>query len=743
MALLRQPSFAGGELGEGFWGRTDMARHAVGVRYARDFLVTKTGALQNRGGFRYLGPALNTGYYRSRLTPFIVSDTKSYVLEWCHYTLRVWANGALVYSGGAPLLLATPYPAGQLAALRFVQSGDVLTLTHPAVPPHELKRTSETSWALTDRNAPLRPPYFPGYTPALLQPLPLAGTTENPAREWRYAVTTLGVDSDGTGWESSPYEVSQAVTRTLEGATYTYSFAPVPTQLSVSTTTPLWVIWHTYYEPPTEWPTSFRLLGWRVYRGRGGLFGFIGQTREFSLLDVGDEPDYAQPPPKGLNPFEVYEYDNENPYAPGTLARTEYPSTCAYHGDRLWLGGTVQRPATLWGSTVGDYSNFDARVPSTDDETVEVTLASRRREAVRWLASREDLLIGTSENVWALSAADGGHVVATQPLYARVETTQGCAAVEPVQVGDSILFVGAKGEGLHSLHGVENKRAWAVDDLGLWAPHLATSILEMAYTEEDSVVWALRTDGNLVALTYSRAQELAAWTLHETPGGHIESICAVPEGGRDVLYVSVLRWVKEANGSSTEVRNVERLEPHRDEATYGVFLDSSTVSSATNATVTGLQHLRGLDVYAVVNGAPFGPLTVPQSGVLPLPEAAQALPQSVVVVGLPYVPSLETLDAASAQAELSTRKKVVASVSFEVVASAGLWAGERLAEAHNFSEWQQREVQHGYALGPLHTGLVTLPLLSTWNTGGRAALQQRLPLPLTVTGLVREVVLGG
>ena len=97
---------------------------------------------------------------------------------------------------------------------------------------------------------------------------------------------------------------------------------------------------------------------------------------------------------------------------------------------------------------------------------------------------------------------------------------------------------------------------------------------------------------------------------------------------------------------------------------------------------------------------------MPNDGVLPLPAAAQSLPRDYVVVGLPYTPALETLDTASAQTELATRKKVVAAVSFEVVASAGLWAGETLAEADNFAEWPQREVQHGYALGPLHTGRV-------------------------------------
>ena len=266
--------------------------------------------------------------------------------------MRVWTNGALVYSGDVPLLLSSPYSASQLAALRYVQSGDVLTLTHPEVRPHELRRLSETSWLLTDRNAPLRPNWFPEFSPSLLQPLPLAGTAENPLREWRYAVTTLGEDSDGTGWESSPYEVTQAMTRTLEGATYVYSFAPAPTALSVSASTPAWVTWP--YSEDMAWPLSFRMRGWRVYRGRGGLFGFIGQTRELGFLDVGKEPDYAQSPPQRRNPFEVYEYDNANPFGAGTLARVEYPATCAYHADRMWFGGTVQRPLTLWGSGVGD-----------------------------------------------------------------------------------------------------------------------------------------------------------------------------------------------------------------------------------------------------------------------------------------------------------------------------------------------------------------------------------------------------
>ena len=741
MAALRQPSFAGGELGETLWGRTDLARHAVAVRYARDFLVTKTGALQNRGGFVYLGDALNIAGERSRLTPFVYSDTVSYVLEWCRYKLRVWTNGYLVTSGGVPLQLDTPYSTDELSALRYVQSGDVLTLTHPAHPPHELRRKSATEWELTEVVF-TRPPFYSyAEKPRMREygseeegapnPSPNYGDKTHAAHEWKYKVTTVGERGDGSRFESTPFTVREIIRAEDEEVLF------APAKFAPASDAPVWLTWASQGQASTPWEyVGVRILSFRFYRGRGTIFGYLGEAGGFEFYDDGVAPDYAQPPPQGRNPFNVYAY--AAPDSPGTLLRTEYPATCAYHSDRLWFGATLQRPTTLWGSRSGDYGNFDSQDFSTEDEAVEVTFASRTREEVRWLASREDLLVGTSGSVWALSAADGSYVKGNETPFARVESSQGCAAVEPVQVGDSVLFVGAKGGGLHSLHPVENKRAWAADDVGLWAPHLPVGVRELAYTEEDSVLWVLRAgDGKLAALTYSRGQELAAWTLHAT--GWIESICAVPEGGRDALYACVLRFVKESNGDSTQVRYIERLEPHRADAVHGVFLDSSIKAFDVEGQLSGLTHLRGLEVMLVLDGAPYGPFTVPDSGVLPLPVPYAEW----AVVGLPYVPSLETLDAAFAKSEVSARSKIVSHVSFELVASSGFFAGERLDEADGFTEWPQREVQHGYGMGPLHTGLVTLPVLSAWNTGGRAALQQRRPLPLTITGMVREVVLGG
>jgi hypothetical protein len=90
--------------------------------------------------------------------------------------------------------------------------------------------------------------------------------------------------------------------------------------------------------------------------------------------------------------------------------------------------------------------------------------------------------------------------------------------------------------------------------------------------------------------------------------------------------------------------------------------------------------------------------------------------------------------------EMKTAQKLVREVVIEVEASRGLWAGETFDELR---EWQQRTVTDGYGVLQPYTGLVKIPIASTWNRGGRAVLRQTEPLPLTILGVTREVEFGG
>jgi hypothetical protein len=137
-----QTSFARGEVSPFLFGRTDLAGWAQGLRTLRNFTVRPEGCVSNRQGFGFVKSALTATSKASILIPFIFSATQSYVIEVGAATAQVFSNGALVIGA----TFATPWAAGDLALLRWAQSTDTLTLTHPKYPPYEIKRTSASSF---------------------------------------------------------------------------------------------------------------------------------------------------------------------------------------------------------------------------------------------------------------------------------------------------------------------------------------------------------------------------------------------------------------------------------------------------------------------------------------------------------------------------------------------------------------------------------------------------------------------
>lgn len=142
-----QVSFAAGELAPSLWGREDLAKYAVGLRTLKNFTVHPHGGVSNRAGMRCVA---ETKYADKavRLVPFEYSDTDAYLLEFGDEYVRFYKNGAQLVKDGSPYELETPYLEGELSALSFAQSADVLFIVHPNHPPMELARYSDTNWTL-------------------------------------------------------------------------------------------------------------------------------------------------------------------------------------------------------------------------------------------------------------------------------------------------------------------------------------------------------------------------------------------------------------------------------------------------------------------------------------------------------------------------------------------------------------------------------------------------------------------
>lgn len=307
-----------------------------------------------------------------------------------------------------------------------------------------------------------------------------------------------------------------------------------------------------------------------------------------------------------------------------------WPACGVFYQGRLYLGGLASRPATILGSKVGDYWNFDPG-RGLDDEGIDVTIDTDQVNAVLALAATRNLHAFTTGGEHVLRGAGEGPIT---PATVRVEeqTRHGAEPGLPVLEADGALyFVERGGAALreHTYSDVDG--AWGSAPASLLAEHLIRAPRDLAVSRNavrsglrpagaGNYVFVVNDDGTVAVLTVLRSQEVVAWSLWET-AGQVRAM-AVLDGG--------IAWWAVARGGTV------RLERWED----GLLLDAAvrTPLAAPTWTLGGLDHLNGMTVAVVGDGAARPPQTVTAGQVAVDPPATAELQ-----VGLPFLPVLRTM----------------------------------------------------------------------------------------------------
>lgn len=154
----------------------------------------------------------------------------------------------------------------------------------------------------------------------------------------------------------------------------------------------------------------------------------------------------------------------------------------------------------------------------------------------------------------------------------------------------------------------------------------------------DPILWATRTDGTLLSLTYEREQNVLAWARHPMKTGDtVSSVAVIPGASEDEVWLVVARSI---DGST--VYYLEQMQP-RDFGDYqknAWFVDSGLSYDGADADgiVTGLDHLEGEEVVILVDGA-VAPRQTVASGSVNVGSAIT----SKAIVGLPFRYTLQPM----------------------------------------------------------------------------------------------------
>ena len=442
----------------------------------------------------------------------------------------------------------------------------------------------------------------------------------------------------------------------------------------------------------------------------------------------------------GIVIIDLNETGSTTDFALGSFSDTSgYPSCVTFFEQRLVFAGTTVQPQTLFFSRSADYENFDDKYHETvaDDDAIVYTIASNQVNAIRFMTATRTLIIGTAGGEFAVNGAGVGEAITPTNILINKQSNHGAANVDGIAVGNATLFLQRAKRKIRELAFNFDVDGYVAPDLTILAEHITESgITQMAYQEEpNSIIWCVRTDGQLLGFTYQREQQVTAWHRHIIGGAFgsgnavVESVEVLPTDDSEYqVWVIVKRTI---NGATK--RYVEYLHDlnfdETDDTSFN-YLDSQLAyDGSATTTISGLSHLEGQEVSILADGSTHPNKTVASGGIT-LDRSA-----TKVKVGLPYVSLLQTMriDAGSQNGTSQSKTKRIYEITARLYESIGIEIGP---DIDNMERIPFRSSANAMNSGVnVFTGDKDIEFRGNYETDGFIVVRQTQPLPLTILSL--------
>jgi hypothetical protein len=479
------------------------------------------------------------------------------------------------YTGGATAAriyttFSSPYQLADLPYLKVVQSADVMSLccvnqeTGTEYPPIDLSRLAANNWDFTETT----------FASAINAPTGCTATTSvtgSPATQYAYCVTA--VDSV-TGEESIASNVAYITNSddiAVVAGSHTITWNPVAGAAS-----------YNVYQAPPSYDTPVPVGSAFGYLGTttGTQFVNTNILADFSttpplalnpfapsqILSVGTIPSagtFAQATTSatintttgsggviipvvvgGIVVAAIVQNGGQNYNgATDTVTFTDsgtsatvtagldvgpatgnYPAVPNYFQSRRVYANTLNNPDTVFASQTGAYTNMDQSFPPVDSDAIITTPWGQQVNGISAMQPMPGgLILGTGLDAWQLSGAGGaGSTWTPASESAQPQESNGFSATLPLlRVNYDILYVQQNGTVVRDLQYNFFVNIYAGTDISLLSSHLFDDFQMVTWAWAKvpwKIVWATRSDGKFLSLTFDKEEQLKGWARHDTNG---------------------------------------------------------------------------------------------------------------------------------------------------------------------------------------------------------------------------------
>lgn len=738
-------SFQRGALSPKLLSRTDTQVYAAGAETLDNFQLMMQGGVTRRPGTRVRDEVTSefsgTSATQGRLERFKDSAGSSFLMLFYSSKLEIWPVNSDGTLGTQVSFSSQPWADAQVRDIGTLQAGDTMIITHPSWKPRLLKwdgssfDMSTFTFDAAIAGNPIRQPYykFAGADDKLAVSaltgsvtLTLSGPTSAGYftsdhvgsviryldREIEITAVASGTSATGTVKETLPAGYTLTVTST-------YGFKEGDVVVGQTTNAVGYVA-----GVPSGTTLSVQLIG----SSRG-----FDNGEKIVSNDGADTGITAAPSSAG--PFAVTLWDDQV-----FSARWGYPSTAAFHDQRLWFAGHETLTTSIWASRLGEFFNFGQPLLNTstvedftDTDAIAIQLDNDQISTIRHIVSNRHLVILTDAGEFYVPQLEG-RALSPLSISVRLQTPYGCSKVKPIVFDGAVLFSDRNGTAIREFLYTDTESAYVADSLTLQAEHLLKTVVDMdaSYagrdTEEQYAFFCME-DGTLAQFLSLRKESIAGWVRWTFDGS--ATACRVLDtrlyGLMKRTINGSVRWFIEEFATDTQLDYARPLSGY----TLTQDGDDVDISGLTDYAGKSIMLVDGLTVWPGDNEAGYavdasGNATIPNTTTAALADADVGQNVQATIKTLPLSLDIGTGPTQGLKMRVNQAMMwIIDSVTFAV-------QGRRITA---------RRVSDPVEAAPQpRSGFYRVYLLG-WDDFGQVEVVAPLPLPLTILGMTLEVTL--
>lgn len=698
-----------------------------------------------------------------RLIPFEFNNQQTYILEFGNFYVRVRRHDNAIIdtlNNRSYIEVATPYTDSDIENIDFVQKGDVLFLVDGNHSPKQLERYSENNWQLNDyvfTNGPFKEQdndvkgYF-DYSngeylaKSLGYSFRQVDIGKNFNIETFFKAQTLFENNAGTGTKTSSVVISGDSWSFTTSGTWQGTI-----KIQISNDNSVW--------------RDYKVVSSTINNGVGsynasltGDFDDIVFVRIVTDLTTNTSLQYSFQSlgfyenisfkvlslnSSSIAKIQLEEFDNSviayannyqtsanaEPLQPSAWEDGAYPKHITFYQDRLVFANTKNYPFTIWASETSDYYSFKIHSELLDSDSIQTNVVGDGLNEITALVSLMSLIAFTENGVFR-TGIDSWN--ATSNFSLTKQSKGGACSVRPVTIDNSCIYVRPTKDNIRDFYYQYQIDSYAGEQLDILARDLFENkkIKQIAYQEQEKIIWVLFEDGSLVYCVYMKEQEILGWNEFETDG-KVVSIATIMSNFNDTLFIAVERNEKVFIEKLDKRLNSKQVKDQ-------IFLDSAIVYTKGGQyfnVITGLTALTGKTVTVLADGCVVKDKEVVNGEVLLNSYVKKA------IVGLGYETIVETLDInfAGQGQDTKAQKRRIIGADIEFIDSCVVECGTSNGKIDEVIFREDEPV--GQAV-ELKTECKSISFTSNSAKKTHIVIRQNKPLPFTVANISCRLAIG-